>query len=58
MGNNGWESGERHTKKHGQEVKAVLTFNDGGMLENFVSGDRSKIDDKGNMGNIPYEFLR
>ena len=40
--------------KHGHEVSAILTFNEDGMLENFISEDRIYIDSKGNSSNIPW----
>lgn len=41
-------------KKHNHEVSAVLSFNEDGMLENFVSDDRLAVDSEGNAESVPW----
>lgn len=54
-----WESiDETHVKgtlrKHGNEVSAIVTFNEKGMLQDFVSDDRLDVSDGGEPISIPW----
>jgi len=54
-----WAVLDRHRvkgtlRKHGHAVSAELSFNDEGMLENFISEDRLSVNADGNYDSMPW----
>lgn len=45
---------EGNLRKHGHEVRAVLTFNEDGMIENFISNDRIAVQMNGHKDQVPW----